>query len=550
MGGELLFAHTANALPVVERQPLRLENAFCESCRLKVENLELRSERGYWQGQHKRAVEREEQLKNEVAQHKARIKDLEKRLYGRKSEKKKERPTGSDAEGKEEGGKRPRGHQAGAAGHGRRSYEQLPVVEEVYDLAQDQKRCPICGLPYELFPGTEDSEEIEIEVKAYRRRIRRTRYTPGCQCGAAAGIISAKGPAKLIPKGRLGISVWAMILVEKYLYQRPVYRILESLAVYGVDICPGTVGDGLKRLAPVFEPVQKAIQEKNRQEHQWHADETRWLVFEHPEGKLNHRWYLWVFVSASTVLYLVDPRRSTKVIEEHLGGVQEGILCVDRYAAYKCFARAHPGVVLAFCWTHQRRDFLEAATSWPELEGWAHGWVERIGDVFHLNALRVAHPVGSEEFGQQDQRLREVLSQLDSKREQELGQQKLDAECRGVLQSLKNHWEGLEVFVENPQIPMDNSEAERRMRGPAVGRKNYYGSGSIWSAHCTAWLFSIFQTLLKWHINPRQWLCEYLSACARNGGAAPADLAAFLPWQMTDQQRERMVFSRCRLDTS
>jgi len=88
------------------------------------------------------------------------------------------------------------------------------------------------------------------------------------------------------------------------------------------------------------------------------------------------------------------------------------------------------------------------------------------------------------------------------------------------------------------------------MRGPAVGRKNYYGSGSICSAHCTAWLFSIFQTLLKWDINPRQWLCEYLSACALNGGAAPEDLAAFLPWQMTDQQRARMVFHRCRLDSS
>jgi hypothetical protein len=71
------------------------------------------------------------------------------------------------------------------------------------------------------------------------------------------GIITEKGPAKLIPKSRLGISVWAMILLEKYLYQRPIARLLESLKGYGLDIPQGTVGDGLKRLLALFETSQK-----------------------------------------------------------------------------------------------------------------------------------------------------------------------------------------------------------------------------------------------------------------------------------------------------
>ena len=117
-----------------------------------------------------------------------------------------------------------------------------------------------------------------------------------------------------------------------------------------------------------------------------------------------------------------------------------------------------------------------------------------------------------------------------------------------MLRSLKKHWDGLGVFVEQPQIPMDNSEAERRMRGPALGRKNYYGSGSIWSGQFTAALFSVFQTLVKHEINPRLWLLEYLQACAANGGQAPEDISAFLPWKMSEEEGKRMRAVRVRGD--
>ena len=48
--------------------------------------------------------------------------------------------------------------------------------------------------------------------------------------------------------------------------------------------------------------------------------------------------------------------------------------------------------------------------------------------------------------------------------------------CAKVLRSLRNHWQGLTLFVEDPDLPMDNNQAERALRGPVVGRKNYYGS--------------------------------------------------------------------------
>ena len=58
----------------------------------------------------------------------------------------------------------------------------------------------------------------------------------------------------------------------------------------------------------------------------------------------------------------------------------------------------------------------------------------------------------------------------------ELADPKLPTPCRKVLVSLQEHWDGLTRFVDDLRIPLDNNASERQARGPALGRKNYYGS--------------------------------------------------------------------------
>jgi transposase len=101
------------------------------------------------------------------------------------------------------------------------------------------------------------------------------------------------------------------------------------------------------------------------------------------------------------------------------------------------------------------------------------------------------------------------------------------------LASLLDHWDGLTRFVNDARIPLDNNYGERLIRDPAVGRKNYSGSGSEWSGRLAMRLFSIFATLKLWNINPRRWLMLYLEACANSGGKAPTDVSEFLPWNMS-----------------
>jgi len=507
----------------------------CPRCPLRIEVASLCSESAYWRKMHQKAVEREAKLKEEIAELSAKLRLRERQLFERKSEKGPNHTESTDPNTPVD--KKPRGQQPGSKGHGRRDHAHLPAREETLDIPEQQQCCPTCGLPLTPFPGTEDSETVEIEVKAYRRVIKRKRYKPTCRCGTLPGIVTAPPPPKLIPKGLLGISVWVTILLDKFLFVRPTYRLLSDLKTHGLELAQGTVTDGLQALAPLFVPLYEALIDQNLQEDRWHADETRWLVFATVEGKVGYRWYLWVFRSPSTVVYKLDKSRSSQVPEAHFGLLREGILSVDRYSSYKALAkRSH--IILAFCWSHVRRDFLGIACDWPQQEAWAFEWIGEIATLYHLNHLRLAQQAPSEAWTQQDRQLRAAVDQMAQKSDAQLAQKEIHPACKKVLQSLRNHWPGLTVFVDYPEVPMDNNEAERLVRLPVVGRKNFYGSGALWSGQLAAVLFSLFQTLALWKINPRLWLTAYLEACAANGGQAPQEIEGFLPWKMTQEQRQ------------
>lgn len=222
-------------------------------------------------------------------------------------------------------------------------------------------------------------------------------------------------------------------------------------------------------------------------------------------------------------------------------------MVVDRYKAYQAIDKVKAGlIVLAFCWAHQRRDFLDLARSWPKLEDWALGWVTRIGVLYQLNDQRVAVIDQPTEFAVADQQVREQVLQMEKQAEAELAEPQLHPAKQAVLESLGNHWTGLTVFVEHPEVPMDNNTAERAERGPVVGRKNYYGSGSLWSGQLAAMLFSVFQSLALWNMNPRVWLTEYLQASAHAGGRALADVGAFMPWNMSEEKRQEWSLEKAK----
>jgi transposase len=489
---------------------------------------------------HHRAVARLEQLQQENDDLRAKLRLRERQLFERKSEKTAPQPQTTATATPALPPQRPRGQQRGRPGPTRRCYDHLPKVEESVTIPTERQHCPDCGQPWLPFPGTEDAELLEIDVRAYRRVYRRHRYRPGCTCGTGPGIIAAPPPPKVLPKSHLGVSVWVTLLLDKYRFGRPTHRLLADLRSHGLDLSLGTVTDGLQRLTPLFEPLYEALIEQQRQEHHWHADETRWLVFATFEGKVGHRWYLWAVQSEQAVVFLLDPGRAHDVPEDHLGAEAFGILNVDRYSAYKAMQQVKEGrILLAFCWAHVRRDFLAVARDWPSEQAWGLRWVADIGTLYHLNDQRLAAQKEPLAFAERHAALQGAVAGMAARCQQELDEPRLHPARRKVLESLQEHWSGLTVFVHVWDVPMDNNAVERTLRGPVVGRKNYSGSGSLWSGWLAAMLFSVFETVARAGLNVRLWLTAYLEACAAAGGQAPVEAARFLPWRLSAAEKRQ-----------
>ena len=514
----------------------------------KQDYIRLKWEANYWRAQHACLVQREAALKAQVEALEAQVRDLHQRLYGTKSEK----SAGSEAAGQSTpASPRHRGQQPGMQGHGRSDRSALPVVVEVHDLSDAAKYCPQCGAAFAPFPGAEACDIVEVHVQAHMRHIQRPRYQKTCGCPQVSGIVMAAPAPRVIPKSPLGVSVWTMVLLDKYLYGRPTHRLCEQFAHHGFPLSQGTLTDGLQRIKVLFEPLLLVLYERQMTEKLFHGDETRWEVFEEVEGKTGHRWYLWVMQSASVVYYCMAPGRGADVPKGHFAKLRkdlvEVVLVCDRYSAYKSLAKDYDELILAYCWVHVRRDFLKAARSWPELESWMGTWVDDIRALYHLNAARVQEwdaglslEQQSSAFDANQCNLVTKLSQMQARCEAHLQEPELHLAQQKVLSSLHNHWDGLTVFVARPEVAMDNNTAERILRNPVVGRKNYYGSGSVWSAHFAAIMFSVLQTLLLWGLNPHHWLSAFLQACAESGGQSPADLSPFVPWQMSAERREML----------
>ena len=541
----------------------------------KQEHIQLKWDAAFWKSKHSQSVEREQALKRELErsqkeisereqalkkeleQAQGEIRDLRQRLYGRGSER------GVSRNNKEFIGpksSRKRGQQKGAKGHGKTQRPELPTKEIELDFPDGDACCSTCNKPFVPISKTENSDFIEIEVKAYTRRIKRKCYRPGCQCENLPGIITAPMPPRLFPRNTLHTSVWADVLLDKYLYARPTYRLLQHYDTLGLPVSQGTITDGLKRLEPMFEPLVEAMHAKQMTESLFWGDETRWMVFETVEGKKGYRWYLWIMISESVIFYRVATGRGADVPKDHFGSLDEtietAILICDRYSAYKKMAKEMPIFILAFCWAHVRRDYIDAARRFPEQQGWMFDWVEKIRELYQINKDRLVvwdkeKPLQQQSklFSEQQKKLVKALSLMEQQRDEYLRNEELPAPQKAVLSSLKNHWPGLIVFVDHPQVSMDNNVSERGVRKGVNGRKNYYGSGSQWSADLMAGMLTLLQTILHWGINPRHWMTLFLSACAENNSNTPSDLSPFLPWEM-DEKRKELLSRPIPNDTS
>ena len=215
---------------------------------------------------HRKAVAREQRLKETLSGVRTKLKELRQRLREPGAA---QQPRSAASAPRTAARRRPRPRGQQRSGHGRRDHSALPAQVEHHELEPSARCCPKCGAEYHA-AGSEDSEVLEIEVRAHRRVIKRQRYHCSCGCAGAPRVVTAPAPSRLIPKGILGVSIWVQVLLDKYRHHRPTYRLLEDLSTHGLQLAQGTVTDGL-RLAPLFAPLREALIGRNLLGDHWHA---------------------------------------------------------------------------------------------------------------------------------------------------------------------------------------------------------------------------------------------------------------------------------------
>ncbi len=485
-----------------------------------------------------------EQLQKRIQQLEARNNLLNKMVFGRKCEKKENEEPGLTISKK-------RGATRGHTGHGRKIPENLPEREKIIDLPKEKKFCSFCGKPYIEIGLEEVSSEVCVEKIYYLKRIKRKVYKKTCHCQGP--IVTTPPPAKIIPKGKFSIDFWIDVLINKYRNHLPVERQISEMKEYGLDVPAGTIFGGLKKIYSLYlQPLYSAMGRNLREAHHFHADESGWHLFVKIDDKGNYNWFMWVFISKDIVFFVLDPTRSAKVPLKSLFDIEpeeikmikgsivnpkeKKIMNVDKFSSYKMLERL--GLVeLAFCWAHQRREFIDLKTKYLKLSGWAEEWIERIGSLYHINNERIKYNRQDSLFREYDQKLREKLDEISSLINREYSHPAQTA----IMNSMKEHWEGLTLFVDSPEILMDNNLAERMIRPMVLGRKNYWGNHAIWAGELTAAMFSVIQTCLMHNISPRAYLTYYLTECAKRGSApSGGEIELFLPPKLNESIKTKL----------
>jgi len=473
-------------------------------------------------------------------------------------------PSDDDGVGAAVGGQAKRGQRRGSRGHGRRDYSHLPTREEIHDVPEAERVCPRCGAGYALF-GEECCEQIDWQVALNRIVHRRPTYRRTCRC-PVRGVLVAPPVPKAIGKGRFTTGFLARLLTEKFVLGRPVHRIVAALAHDGLDVAEGTLAGVFAACSDLLAPLAAAISDRNCTAGHLHIDETSWNVYAAVEGKDSHRWWCWVFVGPDTTVFTIAPSRSRKVLAAQLGidtdddrlpdtlpAERQVLLSSDFYAVYRSMGRVD-GVDNLWCWSHIRRYFIRAGDAHPGLAAWTSGWVERIAALYLAHTALSAAAPGSGEYTWAAAQFSAALNTIDAERRaQGARPELLHPAAAKVLATLDREWDGLARHREYPELPLDNNTSERALRGPVVGRKNYYGSGSVVSAQLASRVWTITATAARAGLNPLAYLTGYLDECARAGATAPtgAALTRFLPWAAsTDDLTAWTNGPRSPLDTT
>lgn len=218
-----------------------------------------------------------------------------------------------------------------------------------------------------------------------------------------------------------------------------------------------------------------------------------------------------------------------------------GILVTDGLQQYHMLEHLIDGFINANCWAHARRDFADAVKAIGRTnekflkQSTAYQALARIGTIYKIDD-GLKGLLSEERLGERRKSIRPLVEEYFAWVKVRLSDTSAlpkGKTAQGLHYSV-NQEKYLRVFLENGNVPIDNSASERAIRTFTTGRRNWMFVNSIKGAESSAVIYNIAETAKANNLNPyyyfRHILVELAKIYQQQEEIQAADLDALLPW--------------------
>lgn len=284
----------------------------------------------------------------------------------------------------------------------------------------------------------------------------------------------------------------AQITVSKYCDHLPLYRQEQMFATrYGIDIPRQSMARWMGLVAEWLRPIYEKIREEVFNGGYVQIDETP-IKFLCPGHGRTKQGYLWACMRPSgDVWYSWQVSRSAACLEHIVPETFVGKLGCDGYSAYQAFAKERPGIELAACLAHVRRNFVEAKESAGQRACWILVQMQHLYQIEQRLREQRAGPrlreaVRSAEARPIMNRIYKLLAKLQL-RNAYLPQSAMGQAIGYALQQ----WSRLLLYLSDGRLEIDNNLVENAIRPTAIGKKNWLFIGEAAAGERSAIIYTV-----------------------------------------------------------